>query len=226
MILAIPALLILTFVFGPQLWVRYVLKRHGTHRPDLRGTGGELADHLIKRFELDVKVRMGAAGEDYYDPHERVISLSPEHYEGQSIAAVAIAAHEVGHAIQHKEEHPGFMLRQRRIRTAIAIERISAIALMISPVIFLLTRVPQSTFLTAIIGAVGMLAVVWVQFMNLPVEQDASFNKALPILEEGYLMISDQPAARQVLKAAALTYVAAALASLLNLGRWIAVLRR
>ena len=97
---------------------------------------------------------------------------------------------------------------------------------MVSPVIFLLTRVPQSTLLTAVIGAIGMLAVVWVQFMNLPVENDASFNKALPILEEGYLMISDQPAARQVLKAAALTYVAAALASLLNLGRWIAVLRR
>lgn len=226
MILAIPALLILALVFGPQLWVRYILKRHGLHRPDLQGTGGELAEHLIKRFELNAKVRMGAQGEDYYDPEERIVSLSPEHYEGKSIAAVAIAAHEVGHAIQHKEEHPGFMRRQRRIRTAIAIERLSAIALMISPVIFLLTRVPQSTFLTAIIGAVGMLAVVWVQFMNLPVEQDASFNKALPILEEGYLMISDQPAARQVLKAAALTYVASALASLLNLGRWIAVLRR
>ncbi|MTI13037.1 peptidase [Sansalvadorimonas verongulae] len=226
MILAIPALLILTLVFGPQLWVHYVLKRHSVHRSDLQGTGGELAQHLIQRFELDAKVRMGAAGEDYYDPEKRVVSLSPEHYEGKSIAAVAVAAHEVGHAIQHKEKHPGFMRRQRRIRTAMAIERFSAIALMVSPVIFLLTRVPQSTFLTAVIGAIGMLAVVLVQFMNLPVENDASFNKALPILEEGYLMISDQPAARQVLKAAALTYVAAALASLLNLGRWIAVLRR
>ena len=71
-----------------------------------------------------------------------------------------------------------------------------------------------------------MLAVVWVQFINLPVEMDASFNKALPILEEGYLAPEDLYGARKVLKAAAMTYVAAALASLLNLGRWIAVLRR
>ena len=123
MILAIPALLVLTLVFGPQLWVRHVMKRHSAHRSDLQGTGGELAEHLIKRFELDVKVRMGSAGDDYYDPEGRVISLSPEHYESKSIAAVAVAAHEVGHAIQHKEEHPGFMRRQRRISTAIAIER-------------------------------------------------------------------------------------------------------
>ncbi|WP_281646375.1 zinc metallopeptidase [Parendozoicomonas sp. Alg238-R29] len=226
MVLAIPALLILALVFGPQLWIRYVLKRHGRHRADLQGTGGELAEHLIRRFELDAKVRMGTSGEDYYDPEERIVSLSPEHYEGQSITAVAVATHEVGHALQHKEQHPGFMRRQRRIRTAMVIERFSAIALMISPAVFLLTRVPQSTALTIVIGAIGMLAVVWVQVLNLPVENDASFNKAMPILEEGYLMISDQPAARQVLKAAALTYVAAALASLLNLGRWIAILRR
>ncbi|WP_257264723.1 zinc metallopeptidase, partial [Endozoicomonas sp. ONNA2] len=61
---------------------------------------------------------------------------------------------------------------------------------------------------------------------SLPVEMDASFNKALPILEEGYLAKEDLPGARKVLKAAAGTYVAAALASLLNIGRWIAILRR
>ncbi len=65
-----------------------------------------------------------------------------------------------------------------------------------------------------------------VQFLNLPVEMDASFNKALPILEEGYLSEKDMPAARTVLKAAALTYVAGALASIFNLARWVAILKR
>ena len=220
-------ILIILLVFGPKLWVQRILKKNSQHRSDLPGTGGELAIHLVERFHLEgVSIVQGASGEDYYNPEDRVISLSPENYSSRSISAVAVAAHEVGHAIQHKEQHKGFMLRQRRIRLAILIERFSAIALMITPVLFLVTRVPQSTVLTLLVGVSGMLAAVWVQFINLPVEQDASFNKALPILEEGYLTEQDIPAARTVLKAAALTYVAGALASLLNLGRWIAILRR
>ena len=227
MILAIPIIVIVLLVFGPQFWVRYTMKRFGGDRPDLQGTGGELVEHFIERFELEgVSLQMGEPGADYYDPEEKVVSLSPDNYNGRSVTAVAIATHEVGHALQHKEQHPEFMKRQKRIRTALAIERFSAIALMITPVIFLVTRVPQSTLLTVVIGASGMLAAVWVQLMNLPVEKDASFNKALPILEEGYLSPQDMQGARKVLKAASLTYVAGALASLLNLGRWIAVLRR
>ena len=227
MVIAIPFIAIVLLVFGPQFWVRFTMRRYGGDRPDLQGTGGELAEHLIERFQLEgVSLKMGEPGADYYDPEEKVVSLSPDNYKNKSVTAVAVATHEVGHAIQHKEQHPGFMLRQRRIKTAIAIERFSAIALMITPVIFLITRVPQSTLLTVAIGASGMLAAVWVQLMNLPVEKDASFNKALPILEEGYLSPRDLQGARKVLKAAAFTYVAGALASLLNLGRWIAVLRR
>ena len=219
--------LIIFLIFGPQVWVRMTLKQFGGKRTDLPGTGGELAEHLVERFNLEnVKVSQGVSGADYYDPEEKIISLSPEHYAGQSVAAVAVAAHEVSHAIQHKERHAGFMLRQKRIRLALMIERFSAMALMVTPFLFLLTRVPQSTLLTLFIGMLGMLASIWVQVMNLPVELDASFNKALPILAEGYLSDQDMPAARKVLKAAAYTYVAGALASLLNLGRWIAILRR
>ena len=219
--------LIIALVFAPQLWVRRTLKKYGQDRPDLQGTGGELAEHLAERFHLEgVTVIKGGPGEDYYNPDEKIISLSPEHYSGKSIAAVAVATHETGHAIQHKEKHEGFMLRQNRILFALMIERFSAMALMVSPFIFLLTRVPQSSLITLILGGLGMVASLWVQFINLPVEMDASFNKALPILQEGYLAPEDIPAARKVLKVAALTYVATALASLLNIGRWIAILRR
>ena len=219
--------LVLLLVFGPQVWVRRTLKKYGRKRADLPGTGGELAKHLVERFKLEgVQVRQGEAGEDYYNPDKKLISLSPENYAGQSVAAVAVAAHEFGHAVQHQQQHPKFMLRQKRIRLALAIERFSALALMVTPFLFLLTRIPQSTLLTLIIGLLGMLASLWVQLINLPVEMDASFNKALPLLEEGYLSRDDMPAARKVLKAAALTYVAGALASLLNMGRWITILRR
>ena len=104
--------------------------------------------------------------------------------------------------------------------------RFSAMALMVTPIIFLVTRLPQSTLITLLLGTSGMAGSLWVQLMNLPVELDASFNKALPILAEGYLGQDDLPGARKVLKAAAMTYVAAALASLLNIGRWISIMRR
>ena len=221
-LLAISAL-----VFGPQLWVRRTLRKYGKERADLPGTGGELAQHLLKRFELQgVTVHQGMEGEDFYDPQNKVVSLAPSHYQGRSIAAVAVAAHEVSHALQHQEQHRGFMRRQQRVKIAMMIERFSAVALMVSPLIFLLTRLPQSTLITLLIGVSGMIASLWVQLMNLPVEMDASFNKALPILEKGYLASHDLPGARRVLHAAALTYVAMALASLLNIGRWIAILRR
>ncbi|MFK0571072.1 zinc metallopeptidase [Endozoicomonas sp.] len=222
LLLAIAAL-----VFGPQLWVRRTLRQYGKDRPDLQGTGGELAEHLIKRFQLsDVTVCEGLEGEDYYDPEARVVSLSSTHFNGKTIAAVAVATHEVSHALQHQEQHAGFMRRQRRLKIAMVIERFSVLALMVTPFIFLLTRLPQSTLITLLLGVSGMVASLWVQLMNLPVELDASFNRALPILEEGYLSQEDLPGARKVLKAAAMTYVAAALASLLNIGRWIAILRR
>ena len=225
--LIILGILLVLLVFGPQWWVRYRLKKYGQDRPDLSGTGGELAEHLIDRFQLDgVRVQLGGRGEDYYNPDERLVSLSPEHYHGQSIAAVAVATHEIGHALQHQEQHKGFLRRQRRIKLAITIERFSALALMMAPVLLLLTRVPHSTLIMLFIGLSGMLANIWVQLTNLPVELDASFNKALPILSEGYLSQNDLPAAKKVLKAAAYTYVAGALASLLNLGRWIAIFRR
>ena len=220
-------ILMVALIFGPQVWVRQTLKKYGRDRPDLQGTGGELAEHLVERFQLEgVTVREGGPGEDYYNPEEKVISLSPEHYSGKSIAAVAVATHETGHAIQHKEKHKDFMLRQDRILFALMIERFSALALMISPFVFMFTRVPQNSLIPLVLGGLGMLTSLWVQFINLPVEMDASFNKALPILEEGYLAPEDIPAARKVLKVAAFTYVAAALASLLNIGRWIAILRR
>ena len=218
---------IIALVFGPQMWVANTLRRYGSERPDLPGTGGELAAHLITRFSLNgVTLREGQPGEDYYDPERRVISLGSPHFHHKSIVAVAIAAHEVSHALQHQQQHSGFMRRQRRLRLAMMIQRLGAVALMVTPIIFLITRLPQSTLITLLLGASGMIASLWVQLMNLPVELDASFNKALPILAEGYLAKNDLPSARKVLKAAAMTYVAAALASLLNIGRWIAIMRR
>ncbi len=225
--LALLGLLIIVLVIAPQFWVKRTLRRHSSDLEGMPGTGGELAKHLVERFKLDgVAVVKGQNGQDFYNPAEKQISLSPEHYDGCSIAAVAVAAHETGHALQHQENNPDFLRRGKRIKLAISIQRFSSLALMLTPLVFLLTRAPHSMLFTALLGISGMVAAIWVQVLNLPLEIDASFNKALPILSEGYLKDEHLPAAREVLKAAAYTYVAAALASVVNLARWFTILKR
>lgn len=77
------------------------MKRYADNLPSMPGTGGELAQHLIQQFDLDgVEVEVTEIG-DHYDPAQRKVRLKEENYRGRSLTAVAIAAHEVGHAIQH-----------------------------------------------------------------------------------------------------------------------------
>ena len=104
MVLAAGLLIVLALIFGPSLWVKLVMKRHSSEKPEMPGTGGELAKHLIEQFSLkDVKVEVTELG-DHYDPIEKRVRLLREHYESKSLTAIAIAAHEVGHAIQ---DHQG-----------------------------------------------------------------------------------------------------------------------
>lgn len=210
----------------PQLWVRHTIDRHGADRPDLPGTGGELARHLLDRFDLsDTKVEITDKG-DHYDPETRTVRLLARHHDGRSLSAVAVAAHEVSHAIQHARGERLLALRQRLAKLALATDRIAGIFFIAAPALALIARTPAALLALLAIG-VGLLGVrVVVNLITLPVEFDASFSKALPILREGaYLDESDLPAARRVLRAAALTYVAGALISLVNLARWIRLLR-
>src|SRR5687767_13762886 len=99
-LITIAGLLLLAIVFGPQLWVRHVLKKHGDDRPDLPGNGAELARHLLDEAGLQhVTVEETGLG-DHYDPEALAVRLLPQHHDGRSIAAVAVAAHEVSHAVQ------------------------------------------------------------------------------------------------------------------------------
>lgn len=218
---AIGIILLLGLVFGPSLWIKRVLKTHGVDRPDLPGTGGELARHLLDEAKLtDVRVETTNEG-DHYDPGARAVRLRPQHHDGRSIAAVAVAAHEVSHAIQHAGGEPGFKRRVELVGNLVWVERLATVVLLLAPVGFILLRAPALIALQ-IAAAIALMAIgVVVHAVTLPVEFDASFGKALPVLERGgYLSPRDMPAARRVLKAAAYTYVASALATLLNIARW------
>ncbi|MEQ8235065.1 MAG: zinc metallopeptidase [Gammaproteobacteria bacterium] len=226
--IAILVVLALALVLGPQLWARHALKRHARARPDLPGNGGEFARHLLAQARMhDYRVERAADGVgDHFDPTRRVVALSAAHHDQRSLAAVVVAAHEVGHAIQHHIGYRPLYARQRLARFAGVAEKLAALALVAMPFLAVVTRAPAAGAGLLLLGIGGMLIPVLVHLVTLPVELDASFRRALPILELGYLERRDLPAARRILAACALTYVAGALASLLNFARWIRVLRR
>jgi hypothetical protein len=223
---ALLLLILLAAAFGPQWWVRRVLRRHSVERPDFPGTGAELARHLLDQAGLtQVKVEPTEHG-DHYDPEAQAVRLLPEHHDGRSVAAVAVAAHEVSHAVQHARGEAAFALRWRLASYLIWIDRAASATVLLAPVVFIFAKIPLLFALQMAAGILLFASEIVIHMVTLPVEFDASFSKALPVLTRGrYLSASDLPAARSVLTAAAWTYVAAALATLLNVARWFRVFR-
>jgi Zn-dependent membrane protease YugP len=224
------ALIVIVVLVGiavfPQIWVKSIIKRHGEERADIPGTGGELARHLLDGMKLGhVKVEQTDQG-DHYDPVAKVVRLSPQHMNGRSLAAVVIAAHEVGHAMQDATSYPPLRARTRLARQAQTIEMIGAVVMLAAPLVMALLRTPHALLFELAAGFVLLATSLLMHAVTLPVEFDASFRRALPVLEQGgFVNARDMPAARQLLRAAAFTYVAAAAMSLINIARWLQVLR-
>ena len=227
MIIALGIILILAVIYGPQYWVTHVLKKHSVEQEHFPGTGGELAEHLVGRFGLEgVKVEKTEAG-DHYDPIDKAVRLTPDKFDGKSLTAITVAAHEVGHAIQHATGYTPFTLRQRLATLAISAQKLGAMAMFAIPLLALVSRSPRIGLAMLVIAVGSMLIGTLVHLVTLPVEWDASFKRAMPVLQQGeYISDREVKHAHTILTAAALTYVAGSLASLLNLGRWIAILRR
>ncbi len=226
MLYVIGGLIFLGLMFLPQVWVRSAIARHAKPRDDFPGTGGELARHLLDEAGLQsVAVEMTDAG-DHYDPRDKTVRLSQANHEGRSISAVAIAAHEVGHAMQDADGYKPLRMRTRYAGVVAKIERFGGMVMLATPLIAVITRAPSIIVLELALGLTILFSTVAFHLITLPVELDASFGRALPILKSGkYLDNKDLPAASHVLKAAAFTYVSVALVSLLNIARWLRILR-
>lgn len=219
-------LILLGVMFGPSLWARAVLSRHAENRPDFPGTGGELARHLLDESGLsDVRVEETDHG-DHYDPQDKAVRLSVANMDGRSLTAVTVAAHEVGHALQDRDGYAPLQVRTNMVKWAGGLQKVGSAILFGSFLLGAITQAPGPALLVASAGIATMASAVLVHLITLPVEFDASFSRALPILNKGgYLPPEDMPAARSILKACALTYVAGSLVSLLNLWRWIRFIR-
>ncbi len=180
------------------------------------GVSGARAAATIMRAEgitdVDIEISNGFLS-DHYDPGARVLRLSPDVYHGTSIASVGVAAHEVGHAVQHARGYSPLRLRSAIVPMASFGSGFSWILLMIG--MFIASKGLM------LAGVILFSAVVLFQIITLPVEFNAS-SRALKALPSAGILSDDEiQGARKVLSAAALTYVAAAVTAILQLGYFL-----
>jgi Zn-dependent membrane protease YugP len=172
---------------------KFLLDRNGIHDVEVEAVEGKLSDH--------------------YDPRTKKVRLSADNYRGQSLAALAVAAHEVGHAIQHYKRYGPLQLRHT-ILPATNFGSWAAFPL------FLIGFFFQAPILMDI-GIVLFAGVVLFHFVTLPVEFNASNRALAQLSSQGMLLEQEVRGARKVLNAAALTYVAATAVALIHLIRLI-----
>ncbi|WP_315114962.1 zinc metallopeptidase [uncultured Clostridium sp.] len=217
MIILLPAMLISLWA---QMRINSTYEKYSRLKSSNGYTGAQVARRLLDSHGLhDVPIEL-VRGKltDHYDPRNRVMRLSSEVYHGTSVAAIGIAAHETGHAFQHEENYSPLVIRNSIVPVANIGSRLSWTIFFVG----LLFSIPS--LLNT--GIYLFLAVVIFQLITLPVEFNAS-SRAMDVLEgTGILYGEEAEGARKVLKAAAMTYVAAAITAISQLLRLIALSNR
>lgn len=217
MVLLIPAILLSLFA---QFKISSSYKKY-SKIPSRSGiTGAQAAQSILNSNGLnDVKVQaIRGRLSDHYDPRSRVINLSEDVYRSTSLSSVAVAAHETGHALQHASGYVPMKLRSTFVPVASFGSGAGPILIMVG--LFM----PQFDWLLEI-GILAFTFAVLFQVITLPVEFNAS-HRAMSLLQDGSMLSGDElRGARSVLNAAALTYVAATLAAVLQLARFILIAR-
>ncbi len=202
--------------FAVQWWLKRTFAQQ-SEVPDQAGlTGAQIARMILDRnglTEVPVKPSPGGPLSDHYDPRERAVYLSQPVYENASVAALAVGAHEVGHAIQHEKAYAPFKIRSA-LFPAVSIASQAWMFLLIGGVIL------QALGLIQVAIALFAIVVLF-QLVTLPVEFDASRRAGIQLREVGVVTAGESGGVRKVLTAAALTYVAGALAAIAQLAYFV-----
>ena len=223
----ITILIIFLILFFPSIWVQRTMKKYNDPEDRYVITGSDFARKLLDALDLkDINVEATEIG-DHYDPIEKTVRLTEDKMNSGSLTSIVVAAHEVGHAHQDATKYFPLSLRTRLVKIMAPAQRVGAFILMAAPFVTLITRVPQSGLIMFLGGflTLGMSSII--HLVTLPTEWDASFSRAMPMLESSnFLKEGDSDRAREILRAAAFTYLAGSLMSLLNIARWWTILRR
>jgi len=194
-----------------QFRVRSTFSRAGEMASRLGWSGRDVAQAILDAngiHDVDIEPASGYLS-DHYDPHHKVLRLSPEVYQGRSLAAFGVAAHEVGHAIQDAQRYPLMGIRNAIVPMANFGSSLGMLALFVG--------IGLALKPLAILGCALFTMVVIFQVVNLPVEFDASRRARQALLTNGMVSQAEDREVGRVLNAAAMTYVAATLTSILTL---------
>lgn len=198
-----------------QFKVKRTYKKYSKVRSTSGMTGAQVARLILDQNDLkDVKV-VESQGflSDHYNPMTKIVALSSHNYHEASVAGTAIAAHEVGHAIQHKEAYTFLQWRHKLVPVA----NISSNASWIFVMIGIFAGMSNMLLLGIVLLAVGVVF----QIVTLPVEFNASSRAMTEIVSHGVIRNEEEKHAKKVLNAAAMTYVAAAAVAVLELLRLV-----
>ncbi|WP_240873681.1 zinc metallopeptidase [Shimazuella soli] len=178
-------------------------------------TGLEVARHILDRNGLQhVQVEpIRGSFSDHYDPTSKIIRLSEAVYDKSSVAAISVAAHECGHALQHQEDYQALVIRHRLVPL---LNFTSGAA----PILLLIGFFLQLSNLI-LVGILFYLVTVLFHLVTLPVEFNASSRAKHIIFSEGIIAREEEVGVQKVLNAAAFTYVASALVAIIELARFI-----
>lgn len=210
-------ILSLLITISAQLYVKSMFKKYSDVRNERGLTGAEAARQLLLAHGItNVEIaHISGTLTDHYDPASNIIRLSDDVYDKDSVAAVGVAMHEAGHALQYAESYAPVRIRSAIVKSTNISSMISYL-LVVLGVIF-------SSYNLLTLGIVFFLVVIFFQLVTLPVEFNASGRAVRALQENGMLNVEEQQGVRKVLTAAAMTYVAAVAVSLLNLIRLLAI---
>lgn len=210
---------------GLTFWAQYKVKGAYSHFSTVptnnRLNGAAVARRILDSKGLyDVPVQMSQRGvlSDHFDPKANTVNLSPKVYNESSIASVAVAAHEVGHAIQYAEKYSFIGLRNTLLPIAIVSGHLGWVVAFIG----LISGFDAIFYL----GLAMLLVIAAFQFVTLPIEFDASKRALVNLEEGGFVDLDERSDAKSMLSAAAMTYIAAFVATLLQIYRLILMSNR
>lgn len=216
-----PMFILVIAAFGLSLWAQYKVKSNFKKWSKVGAasgkTGSDVARQILDRnglYDVPVEAVRGTLT-DHYDPIAKVVRLSEPVYHGHSIASVSVAAHEVGHAIQHQEAYGALVLRHKMFPV---VNLTSGVA-----PLFLMGGLFLQQFNLIGLGIILFSFAVAFQLITLPVEFNASSRAKTLMLSEGLVRNDEERGVSKVLGAAALTYVAAALMALFELINFIMI---
>ena len=198
-----------------QLRVQSAYKKYSKVATSSYLTGSEVARRILDDnglYHVDVQETRGILS-DHYDPRSKTVRLSSKNYHGHSVAAAAIAAHEVGHAIQDQQDYAFLRFRHALVPVASIGSNFSWILILAGMLMGLADLL--------LLGIIFMAAAVVFQVITLPVEFNASNRAMDQVIQLGIIRNNEERATKKVLNAAALTYVAAAAVAVLELLRFV-----